>query len=189
MGWPRIWLWLWLRLPTARVWTWLVRRLKGEHRAPRAEVPTFERVAELAEYLRARWDYRADELGGLRSHWITEPEVLQARLEGDADGDCDDAHAWSLAALDRCPDVQTAYLLEVGYWRDGRKRAHAVAVYRTRPPLPGWYVFDYGNRHRVADMAAAVAKVVSLYGDGRVRWYAWRRPLWTVVGICEVPGE
>lgn len=188
MWWPRIWLSLWLVLPTARLWSWFVRRLKGEHNAPRQPVPTFATVALLSEYLRARWDYRSDELGGLRSHWITDPEVLQARLDGKGDGDCDDSAAWGLVALEKCPEVELAYLLEVGYRRDGKKRAHATAVYRTT--ANGWWLFDYGNRYRVADAAGAVAKVVSLYGDASgARWYAFRRPLWTAVGICKTPGD
>jgi len=175
--------WHWSRL--VMVWTGVMRLLTGELWAKREPVPKFETPAAMESYIRANFAYRADEFVGLKSDWITDPEVMQARLNNpEKDGDCDDIHTWACAALALIPGVTEVLLLEVGFGKK-TKGAHAVVVYTY---VGGHWVFDYKIMALNEGYNAAPAHVARRYGDksGTVRWWVWKKapPDWTPLAVC-----
>ena len=181
--------WHWSRL--VMVWTGIMRLLTGELWAKREPVLKFDTPQDVCEYVKAHFAYRGDEFIGAKSDWITDPEVMQARLNSpDKDGDCDDIHTWACAALALVPGVSRVVLLEVGFGK-ATKGAHAVAVYTYDDRC---WLFDYTERWPLGSYDDGPANIARRYGDksGTVRWWVWKQapPDWTPIAICrEFPRE
>lgn len=141
---------------------WLQRLLKGELSAPREPLPTHLKTPEeIYLYAKQRFKYRKDEarLGKwiVPMDWVTDPEVMQHRLNNpdDRDGDCDDIHFWAARMLQDCPGVSRVYLCSSGFVGG----AHTTCVYRYND---AWYHLDY-RIYTLANPNSAPMRVASRY--------------------------
>lgn len=166
--WLKVAFWLRLRWPVIKLQRWI----KGEHKAPRREVMTFETPSKLVGYATARFKYRKDQgrIGGwvFPLDWVTDPEVFQARLEGEGEprhGDCDDYHFWAATALAKIRGVSDIYLVSTGYKGGG----HATVVYRY---FGAWYHLDY-RIYSISDPHRAPQQVADRYGDGSIMFWVF----------------
>jgi hypothetical protein len=105
-----------------RIFNALQRLLKEEWRMPRMELPLFESPWEIQEYATARFEWRPDEMKvgkhKMPLDWITNPKIVQYKLDSGlvGDGDCDDIHNWWAACLRKL----------MGFWSKTVKRPQAV---------------------------------------------------------------
>jgi len=164
---------------------WLQRWAKGELKAKRKPVMTFETPNQLATYAMARFKYRKDQgrIGGwvFALDWVTDPQVFQARLEDtnstERDGDCDDYHFWAATALKKIDGVRRIYLLSTGYKGGG----HATVVYEYRG---AWYHLDY-RIYSISNPNRAPKQVAGKYSNGEVLFWVFESvdPPWRPVAI------
>ena len=144
------WYGFWLRvaftLGLRKLTCKFMRRWKGEHKEKRTPVMLFESPEAIAAYISHYFQYRHDTIVLLLNKrryvfpvdWVTDPEVMQTRLENCLveDGDCDDIHFWAARALCTVPGVSEIYLLSSGF----NGGAHATTVFKY---FGEWKHIDY----------------------------------------------
>ena len=162
--WIRVFFWTKLRVIVnggQRLW-------KREPWADRSDLLRFDTPQELETYVRARFKWRADAtrvLGLLIPiDYVTNPRVVQSRLdqEGGGDGDCDDHHFWTASVLQLIPGVSWAHPLSC-VWKGG---GHTTCLYEYKGLI---YLFNY--RIGLMIEAPSVKLAAQLAAQEVLKWH------------------
>jgi hypothetical protein len=189
--------WLHIRVP----WSLIVRAICREKE--RTPLNKFNTPQELADYLKAKFQYRYDpdlvivfgpvvikEQGAI--DYVSHPEYFQWKLENPGgDGDCDDFHWYAANALKTIAGVEKVYYLSSGFIGGG----HATAVYKYQG---SWFHLDY-KIYPLVDPNEAPKGVAERYTKKgkpvQVTYWVWEnvgetgydRRGWTLNAIAPAP--